>query len=292
MKKRILITGARGVLGKELMKSLNQKYDVYGIDIAPCDNENISQVDIRHYGDVYRALDGIDYVIHAASLHGIDLNSRSRLDFIESNVVGTANLLEASSFYKIEKFIYISSTSVYGSSKDNRSNAAWYVHEELPVNPADIYDLTKLQGEELCKHYTKSYGLPTLIFRAAKFYEGPDPVENYVQRLYKGTDVRDLVQAIELGLEKSELKADIFNIAAQTPFQYEDVQDLMSHPEKVIWNLFPEMKKIFEDNSWKIPNSIKKVYCIDKAVKELGYKPNHNFEEILQLINKKQGALK
>lgn len=84
-------------------------------------------------------------------MHGrhMDINV-PRIDFIETNILGTLNLLEASVKYGIKSFIYTSTTSIYGSSMENKNTAVW-VDEKLTASPRDIYDITKWTAENLAE---------------------------------------------------------------------------------------------------------------------------------------------
>lgn len=287
MKETVLITGAQGQLGKLLYDEFSKDYNVKGIDIISSkiiENNNYSQIDIRHFGDVYRVLDGVDYIIHTAALHGVDLKSRSNLEFHETNVTGTLNLLESSKIYGVKKFIFLSSSSIYGKSSENKSSSAWLLDENTPVNPYDIYDLTKLQGEQLCELYTKLYNLPTIRLRVAKFYEGPNKCEFETDKLTKGTDIKDVCQAIRLALE-CNLKDEVFNIASSIDFTEQELIDLVSNPEKVILTRYPHAAELFQKEEWVYPKSIKKVIKADKAKKLLGFKPEYSFESFLEKYN-------
>lgn len=284
MKETVLITGVQGQLGKMLLDELSEAYNVKGIDIISSkinEKDNYSQIDIRHFGDVYRVLDGVDYIVHTAALHGVDLKSRSNLEFHETNVTGTLNLLESSKIYGIKKFIFLSSTSIYGKSSENKSNSAWLLDETTPLKPYDIYDLTKLHGEQLCELYTKLYDLPTIRLRVAKFYEGPNKCEFETDKLTKGTDIKDVCQAIRLALE-SDLTDEVFNIASSIDFTEQELIELVSNPKKVILTRYPHAEELFQKTEWVYPKSIKKVIKANKAKKLLGFKPKYSFDAFLK----------
>lgn len=276
---KLLITGSSGELGKAVKETLAGKYEIIGVDINPKNGDR--EVDLRHFGDIYRALDEIDYVVHAASLHGIDIRSRLRLDFFENNVKGTWNLVEAAYLQKVKKIIFVSTSSIYGSSVDNDSGEAWWLTESSNVNPSDVYDMTKLLGEEICQFYADRLGLPILIYRVARFYVGPNVSDFHLKKAYMGIDVDDVVEALELGFS-SDVNKGVYNISsAQTPFDVKDVQNLFDDAPKTLKDRKPEISEFMDKNKIEFPQSIKKVICIDKAIKELGFDPKYSVEDIL-----------
>lgn len=275
---KLLVTGSSGELGKTIIGRFSGMYDITGIDIYPQNKDK--KVDIRHYGDIYRVLDGIDYVVHAAALHGIDIKSRSRLDFFECNVMGTFNLLEASLLQGVKKIIFISSSSVYGSSKENETGKAWWLTEESNVSAADIYDATKIIGEKICEYYSRIYRLSILIYRVARFYVGPDQNDFHIKKSYMCIDVNDVAEAINLGL-RSTKESGIYNIASITPFQYDDINELFNDAPQILRKRDPELFEYLTKEGYSFPASIKKVICADKAKHDLGFRPIHSFRDIL-----------
>ena len=282
---KLLVTGCSGQLGKRLMTELADSYNVFGIDkiLGEYRSENIQLVDIRHFGDVYRAMDGVRYVVHAAALHGIDVVSKSRNDFYETNIDGTINVLEAAVANNVEKLIFISTTSVYGSANDNKSGKAWWLDENAHINTSDIYAHTKYINEKMCEYYAANTALSIIVLRSAKFYESPNYMRNIIDYSYKGVNIGDLIQAIKLSLRKNCVLYNLYNIASSTPFLSSDCEKLFYNPREVFEERLPELYSYCKDNKIELPESIKKVICIDKAKKELNFYPKHTVEEIIHI---------
>ncbi|MEL6943961.1 MAG: NAD(P)-dependent oxidoreductase, partial [Bacteroidota bacterium] len=124
MKKRILITGSSGHCGHQLADSLKADFELVGIDM-------IEGKYTTHLGNlldqefIKRVVQGVDAVLHTASLHAPHVATHSRKDFIETNINGTLNLLEAAQENRIHRFIYTSTTSLYGESMENDNQAVW-----------------------------------------------------------------------------------------------------------------------------------------------------------------------
>lgn len=278
---KILVTGSSGKLGKEIVNLLKTlKYDVTGIDIIKSDTTD-ELIDIREKNRIKKIVKGQDAIIHTAALHGkhTDLGY-SRDKFIETNIKGTNNLLSLSKENGIKKFIYTSTTSIYGWAMVCNTQATW-VDETLAPIPRDIYDITKLSCELLCKDYFEKEGIETSVLRVSRFMnEDKNTKANH--RLYRGLDERDGAEGHRLVLESKFEKFEIFNISNDSPFKKEDLKDLYKNPKHVICKYHPEAVKFYEKNNWKFPDKIDRVYSIDKAKLELGFKPINNFKSFLK----------
>jgi len=278
--KKILVTGSSGKLGKAIVQLLHASdYDVLGIDLVSGDTTN-ELIDIRDENAVLEVTNKIDVIIHTAALHGkhTDLNY-SRKSLIDTNIIGTNNLLSASIKTGVTKFLYTSSTSIYGKAMVSKNAAVW-VDEKLRPEPRDIYDITKLTCELLCQDYFEKEGLETTVLRVSRFLpEDENTKANH--RIYRGLDERDGAKGHLLALEKDFETFEIFNISSDSPFQKEDLVALSKNPEEVICKYYPQAKVFYQKNSWKFPKRIDRVYSIEKAKNELNYSPEYNFDSFL-----------
>lgn len=278
---KVLVTGSAGRLGRVIVMLLKTKgIDCIGIDLLESNTTDVI-VDIRNKKEVYKVIKNADHIIHTAALHGRHLDTNvSRVDFIETNILGTLNLLEASVFYKIKSFLYTSTTSVYGSSMESSKTAVW-VDEKLVPNPRDIYDITKLCSENLYKDFFEKEKLNGCILRVSRFMDEPkNLIANY--RLYRGLDERDGAEAHWLALNKKFKMFEIFNISNDTPFKKDDLATIKKKPKRVILKYYPFAKDIYKKNNWAFPESIDRVYSIDKAKRILNYGPKFNFPEFIR----------
>jgi UDP-glucose 4-epimerase len=225
---------------------------------------------------------GIDGVIHIASLHARHLFEHSKQSFIDTNITGTLTLLEAAVRYQVKRFVYTSTTSLYGFAMVPRDQAVW-VTETLPPQPRDIYDITKITAEELCQHFALTMGLPAICLRTARFFpEPPELVALY--RLYRGVDVRDAAAAHVLAVTNQDITFDVFNIAAQSPFQASDMPALLCDATSVLQNRVPAAIQFFTQRGWSLPTSIDRVYVIEKARQQLRYHPVYNFQTYISSL--------
>lgn len=281
MKKKILITGSSGHSGSQIADLLKGAYDIVGVDLV----EGKYTSDIGSLTDkdfLLRASEGISAIIHTASLHAPHVATHSRKDFIDTNISGTLNLLEASESNEVRKFIYTSTTSLYGESLNDENQAVW-ITEEVPTIPRDIYDITKIAAEGLCRDFFRKEGLQTTVLRVSRFWN--EPMERkLLYRMYRGVDVRDVALAHNLAIEKEFQKFDVFNISAQSIFTADDLVDLKHNLRQLLEKKIPKLVAFYKAMHWPLPDSIDRVYVIDKAKKELSYKPEYNIKEMLEAL--------
>jgi nucleoside-diphosphate-sugar epimerase len=279
--KKILVTGSSGQLGREIVKQLKLRdYEVLGIDVVESDTTN-KLINIRNKEQVKNITIGMDAIIHTAAIHGKHYELKyPREEFIETNINGTFNLLRACVENGVKKFLYTSTTSIYGKSMVNSKEAVW-VDENLIPAPRDIYDITKLTAELLCQDYFEKENLETTILRVSRFLPEAENTKA-IHRLYRGLDEYDGAIGHILALEKQFKTFEIFNISNESPFQKEDLKTLISDPKEVMKKYYPGIEEIFEQKAWVFPKSIDRVYSIEKAKKELGYKPINNFDSFIK----------
>ncbi len=265
MRKRILITGGKGYIGKHLVQALQKKdYDIllYTEDIR------------KPVSEKWKA----DIIIHlAAKAKGDDQ------EIEETNVLGTKNILEACRQWKT-KCIVTSSCGVYGNPAENP------VNEEASVNPFNTYNRSKAEAEELCKNYEQQYSLKIIILRLFNIYGDNNPNEFLIRTLstYDGKQpiklnpniirdfihVKDVIQAFLRAVEY-EGPADIFNIGSGKGHTADQVI-------KIIRKITGRTIK-YEMN--KDPIVIKEIIAdITKAKEKLKWSPKIGLEEGLKEI--------
>lgn len=167
----ILVTGSAGHLGEGLLRTLRGRdSSVRGIDLKPSPFTDAvgSIVD----SDFVRAqMDGVTAVIHTATLHKPHVATHSKQDFVDTNVTGTLNLLEAAVAAGVRSFVFTSTTSAFGSQlRPEAGQAAVWVTEDLPPIPKNIYGTTKLMAENLCELFCRERGLPVVVLRTSRFF--------------------------------------------------------------------------------------------------------------------------
>jgi UDP-glucose 4-epimerase len=175
----IHVTGARGLLGKEVVKALTNLGEVHGTDIDDMDVTDGASVMATFSAHPPEVL------VHLAALKG-NLPSRERpLDFFRVNTVGTINLLEACRRLGMRQFIFLSSLTVHGSSDKP-------VQEASPWSPIHPYGGSKGAAEAMVQAYANTYGLWAVAFRP-NFIVGPVPPP----QPYTDNIIYDFIQALE-----------------------------------------------------------------------------------------------
>src|SRR6202022_3113248 len=204
---RILVTGSAGHLGEGLMLALQRSdHEAVGLDIksAPA-TQRVGSIIERDF--VRLCMQGVDAVLHTATLHKPHVASHTRQDFVDTNITGTLNLLEEAVSAGVKSFVFTSTTSVYGHALTPPAGApaAWITEEVVPI-PKNIYGLTKLAAENLCELFRQSDGLPCIVLRTSRFF--PEDDDNRTARLtydganlkvneflYRRADIEDIVSA-------------------------------------------------------------------------------------------------
>lgn len=280
---RILVTGSSGKLGSITVRNLLRAgHNVTGIDLLASDTTE-HFLDIQQTEAVVEFTRSYDAIVHTAALHGrhMDLNY-SRQSFIDTNITGTLNLLNACVKNGVKRFLFTSTTSIYGKALVDSEKAVW-VTEELTIQPRDIYDITKQACEELCRDFFEKEQLMTSVYRVGRFLPEPDNLM-LNHRLYRGLDQRDGAEALRLGIETDFTSFQIFNISSGSPFEIEDLIELKFNPLNVIATRVPKAIEIYRQKGWSFPASIDRVYRSDKAMQLLGYKPKYTFEFLLDQL--------
>lgn len=274
------MTGSSGKLAKEIVRLLRSKgYSVLGVDLLPSPTTD-RILDVRDKDAVREMCKDMDAIIHTAALHGkhTDLNY-SREKFIDTNIRGTNHLLSTAAEYGINKFLYTSTTSIYGTAMVHESQAVW-VDEDLIPEPRDIYDITKLTCELLCKDYFEKEGIESTVLRVSRFLPEDDNTKAN-HRIYRGLDEADGAMGHLLALEKKFDSFEIYNISNDSPFQKEDLVDLYHDPKKVICKYYPHAEEFYRRHGWTFLKRIDRVYSIAKAKRDLHYRPVNNFDSFI-----------
>ncbi|MFC2164832.1 NAD-dependent epimerase/dehydratase family protein [Acidobacteriota bacterium] len=279
---RILVTGSSGQLGAAISSMLSGRHSVRGVDLLPGKfTTNVGNITDRDF--VFSATENVEYLIHTGSLHAPQLDTHSKEEFIDTNIIGTLNLLEASIENGIRRFVYSSTTSLYGYAMVSTKKAVWVTEDLLP-KPRDIYDVTKIAAEGLCEMFAQKYGLPCISLRISRFFSESEYLIT-IYRLFRGVDVRDAALAHILAMSAETEGFGAFNISALSPFARDETYDLFHDAASVLLRHFPDIGSLFAKKGWTLPESIDRVYSIEKAIKILNYRPSFNFDTLIETKN-------
>lgn len=293
---KILVTGSAGHLGEALAHTLAPAHEVVGLDAQPSRFTTVvgSIVDAAVAA---LAMRGVDAVLHTATLHKPHIVTHSRRDFVDTNVVGTLNLLEAAAEAGVRSFVYTSTTSVYGRAlaPSAEAPAAWITEDVVPL-PKNIYGVTKKAGEDLCELIHRKLGLPCVILRTSRFFPDEDDDEAIRRRYaddnvkvneycYRRVEIEDVVAAHLLAVERAPaLPFRRYVISATTPFERGDAARLRADAPGVLRERVPGYEHEYARRGWRMFPSIDRVYDSALARRELGWEPRWSFGYVLQQL--------
>lgn len=239
-----LVTGGAGFIGSNLCEAILHKgYQVRCLDDLSTghkenvdsfmDNDRFSFIegDIKHFDICKKACEGVDYVLHQAAWGSVPRSLKLPLFYCENNIQGTVNMMEAARQCGVKKFVYASSSSVYGDSAELPKR------EGREGNLLSPYAVTKVANETWAKQYTQCYGLDTYGLRYFNvFGRRQDPngayaaaIPKFIAKLLKGepptingdgkqsrdfTYIENVIEAnLKACLAPHEVAGEVFNIA-------------------------------------------------------------------------------
>lgn len=180
----VLITGGAGFIGSNLAERLvsdGVKVVVFD-DLSTGSEHNFSNLvekhslrlvrgDIRNPSALKDCLDGIDTVVHLAGITSVSRSLQNPQECAEINVGGTSNILRVSAASGVSRFVYASSSAVYGNTNTIP------ISEEHPMQATSPYAASKISGEDLCRAYDGTNDLETVCLRLFNVY-GPKQSNN------------------------------------------------------------------------------------------------------------------
>jgi UDP-glucose 4-epimerase len=173
-----VVTGGAGFIGSHIAEYMvRKKVDVIIVDNLTRGNvKNISPLldkgarfvnaDVTDFGLIKRYFEGVDLVFHLAATVGVKFASRRPLEVMNNNIDSLRSVLKASVNGKVKKFIFTSSSEVYGDIE------VVPMKEDLPLSPVSPYGISKIVGEAYCRAFCQKHGLNTSIVRYFNVY-GP-----------------------------------------------------------------------------------------------------------------------
>lgn len=281
--KTALVTGATGFVGPYLVRELVKK-EANVIVLIKDYIDNLESLedyitiingDITEQGSLKNAMDGVNIVFHLAAISNVNYAIAHPRETFEINATGTLNLLEEARQNKVEKFVYVSSSHVYGIPK------YLPMDEKHPVDPHEPYAASKAAAEMLVNIYALNYGLKTTIIRPFNMYgagqsEGfiipsiiKQACEKEIVELGNLTPTRDflyITDAINGILSIAESGDGTYNLGSGTETSIKEVV------ETIISIINPD-KKFVSMQSRRRPEAIDipRMYADVSKLKKLGW---------------------
>jgi UDP-glucose 4-epimerase len=247
--------------------------------------------------DLSEAMHGCDTVVHMAALLGVEKTEKRRMECLNINIQGTINLLNLAAQESVKKFIFMSSSEVYGDQVEIP------IKETNPLNPKSIYAITKLAGEEYVKCFGERYGMKTTIFRLFNIY-GANQVGQFVMSRFvqavqndkspvlfqKGDQVRafcyvtDAARGIVQAVVTDRAAGETIHLGNPTePVTMKELADrVISISGKT--HIKPEFVS-FDKADRKAERDIqKRIPSIEKAKRLLEYEPKISLNEGIKLV--------
>jgi UDP-glucose 4-epimerase len=223
--------------------------------------------------------------------------THGKQDFIDTNVTGTLNLLEAAVAAGVRSFVFTSTTSAFGSQlRSGHAQAAVWVTEDLPPIPKNIYGATKLMAETLCELFFRERGLPVVVLRTSRFFPEDDddptirsayPLDNAQanELLYRRLDIADAVSAHLLAAERARsIGFARYIVSATSPFEQSHLAALARDAAAVVRELYPDCAQLYAERGWRLFPTIDRVYVNARARRELGWRPEFDFAHVLSSL--------
>lgn len=305
--KKVLVTGSEGFIGSHLVERLLEEgcevraFVYYNfsnswgwLDTFPpevLEKLEIFTGDVRDYSRVKTALEGIDVVFHLAALIAIPFSYLSPESYVDTNITGTLNILQASRELGPEKILVSSTSEVYGTAKSVP------IGEDHVKQAQSPYSATKIAADSISESFYRSFGLPVVIVRPFNTY-GPRQsaraiIPTVITQLLSGKEeialgslhpTRDLVYVkdtakgfIEIAKSDKTVGEEI-NIATQEEISIGDLA------EKLIDIISPGAK-ITEDKERIRPekSEVERLLGSNKKIMKLTqWKPKYNLDEGLK----------
>jgi UDP-glucose 4-epimerase len=281
-----IVTGGCGFIGSHIVDRLIEMgHEVLVIDNQTSstrkefffnDNAVYLKRDLKNYELIEEFFDGVDNVFHLASEISIPFCIEKPRETMQNNIVSTLNVLEASRVHNVKRFVFSSTSAVYGNSLFLPS------YESNPVECLNTYSISKYSGEQLCKMYYDLYKLKTVVFRYFNVYGERQPLNgSYAPVIgiflrqktnnqpltmvgdgYQTRDfvhVSDVVRANILAIEKELFHyGEVFNVGTGIGTSIETIANLISDekihlPERIgeVMHSRANIDKIQEKLSWK-----------------------------------------
>ena len=305
---KLLVTGGAGFIGSCFVRHILNKYSDYKVinldaltycgnlanldDVKDNPNYTFIHGNICDKKLVHSIIADVDCVVNFAAESHVDNSIKNPEIFIETNVQGTLNLLQAAKEHKIQRYLQVSTDEVYGTL-----GKAGYFYETTPLAPNSPYSASKASADLLVRAYHETYGLPVLNTRCSNNYgpyQYPEKlIPFFISKLLKnekvpvygdGLNVRDWLyvydhcEAIDVVLHKGKI-GEVYNIGGHNEKTNMEITKLILQAMGKDETSIEYVKdRLGHDRRYAISN--------DKITNELGWQPSVTFEEGIKMTIK------
>jgi NAD dependent epimerase/dehydratase len=307
IKKKVLVTGADGFIGSHLVEQLLMEgcevrafcyynsFNNWGwldsLPAATLQKLDIFTGDIRDPNGMRTAMKGIDVVFHLAALIAIPFSYHSPDNYIDTNIKGTLNVLQAARDAGVQKILVTSTSEVYGTALYTP------IDEKHPRQGQSPYSATKIGADSIAESFYRSFNLPVTVVRPFNTY-GPRQsaravIPTIISQLLNGADeiklgavhptrdlvfVKDTVQGFAAIAKSDNVIGEEINIATQQEISVGDLAN------KLIQLINPSAKVICDEQRLRPQKSeVEQLLgSNEKLIRLTGWKPKHTIDEGLQ----------
>lgn len=301
--RKVLVTGAGGFIGSHLTEALvergadvrvfvryNSRNERGLLDELPRDVVRELEVffgDLKDPAAVDRAVKGAEIVFHLGALIAIPYSYVNPMDFVQTNVVGTSNVLNACLEYGVERLICTSTSEVYGTLRYAPMD------EKHPLEARSPYAASKIGADQLSLSYHRAFGLPVVVVRPFNTYGPRQSLRAVIptiisQALFSNTVrlgalhptrdfnyVTDIVQGFILAAQAENLEGEVVNLGTGRETSIADLCEIVKETLDVDFQVIQEKRRLRPESS-----EVERLVCdATKARKLLGWEPRIQLEE-------------
>lgn len=292
---KIGITGGSGFIGTHVANALKSKYEVVIFDRHKPNIEGIEFIKGNIIDDsIQKAFEDCDVVIHLAAAVGVKITEEDPILTLNTNILGTKNVLEACKSNNVKKIILASSSEVYGEPLKTP------IEESDPAIPITTYGISKIAAEEYVKAYAVSFGLKYTILRFFNVY-GPGQSKDFVIPEFvsntsknnpilihgSGSQIRsfchisDISKGVSLSIEKGD--NEIINIGnANEPITISELAKKIIDITNSKSNI--QFVPFTDSNRRRQKEIINRIPSIKKAESMLSYKPEISLNDGISML--------
>jgi len=305
--KKVVITGGAGFIGSHLVdRIMREAAEVWVLDNMSAGREeflerwygddrlHMAKVDVTKLESLMRYMKGADVVFHLAANPDVRSAADNTYAHVEQNIMATYNVLEAMRFTKVSDIVFTSTSTVYGEA-----DVLPTPEDYGPLKPISVYGASKLASEALISSYVSTFGMRGVLYRFAnvvgsrgthgvifdfinKLRANPNKLEILGDGKQKKSyvHVKDCVEAMVLGYEKTEEALGIYNIGTEQSTDVITIADIVTEVMNLAGVKYHTTGGVDGGRGWK--GDVKVMSLDVKAILSLGWVPKFSSDEAVR----------